>query len=126
MAITTTVTTTATTKLVIEPKLKQRLKLDLVAYAELKALRDEIDEKLTERHMAIERCRGAIGEDTLAIDGFKVTRIYGTYESLNKKKLVELGCAMAWIEEATERRPKKAYNKISCPGDRHHDSDSDD
>ncbi len=115
-----TVTTTATTELVIEPKLRQRLKLDLVAYAELKALQNEIAEKLAERHVAIEAIREKIGEKSLTLDGFKITRIEGTYEKLDKKKLVELGCAVAWIQEATTLQPKKSYNKITCPGEKNH------
>lgn len=121
MSLTTTVTTTATTELVIKPRLKQKLMTSLKSYQELMTQRKILDDAIAVFQKDIETAREEIGEDKLALDGFKVTRIFGTYEKLDKKKLVELGCAMAWIEEATELKPKKPYNKISCPGDRTYD-----
>ncbi len=116
------VTTTQTTELVIEPRLKRQLKLYLDSYQKLKFAIDELTEQMDSKKAQIAAIREQVGEDKLACDGYKVSRIQGTYEVLDKKKLVELGCAMAWIQEATELKPKKEHIRISCPGDRSHDA----
>lgn len=118
MALTTSVTTTATTELVIEPKLKKQLLASLKEYQELKKLRDKINAQMDEQQTIIERSREVIGETKLALNGFRITRICGTHKVQDNKKLVQLGCAMAWIEEATEVKPKKPYTLISCPGEK--------
>ena len=116
------VTTTQTTELVIEPRLKRQLLLRLKTYQALKGQIDALTAKMDAEKAAVAVIREQVGEDKLACDGYKVSRIQGTYEVLDKKKLVELGCAMAWIQEATELRPKKEHIRISCPGERTHDA----
>ncbi len=108
-------TTTVTAEVVIEPRIKRQLLTELRAYQALKTQIDTLTAQMDTRKAAVSAIREQIGEEKLAVDGYKVSHIQGTYEVLDKKKLVQLGCAMAWIEEATELKPKKAYDKISCP-----------
>ena len=52
------------------------------------------------------------------IDGYKVKMICGESASLDKKRLIELGCEQAWIEEATTITPNKPYIRITPPSKR--------
>ena len=91
----------------------------LRAYADLKAQRDVLDHAIEKAKQTLGETLTAVGESSIELDGFKLTRVEGqTYKKLNEQKLVELGCAIAWIREATENHPKKAYVKISLPGAR--------
>ncbi len=79
---------------------------------------DALKSAMDKRKANIGVIREEVGVDTLALEGFRVTKVQGTTSSIDKKKLVELGCAMAWIEEATVIKPKRAYEKISLPGEK--------
>ncbi len=116
-------TTTQTTVVQIAPKVRKKLLTELRAYAGLKAQRDAIDAAMNAHKAAIGTLRESTGEESLAIDGFKVVRVAAVRKVLNHKKLVELGCAMAWIEEATENKLNKPYEKVTCPGEKEREYD---
>ena len=113
-----TVTTTATTELKIAPSLKRKTLQTLRAYADLKRKRDLIDAAMNEHKEVLNTVLATVGESAIELDGFKLTTVNGTYQKLNEQKLVELGCAIAWIREATEIKPKKPYTLVTCPGDK--------
>jgi hypothetical protein len=116
MKLQTAVTATTTTTVKILPSVRRRLLNELKAYQTEKAALDLAKAKIEKRKGTIGGIRESIGEDSIELEGFKITRVQGTTTKLNEAKLVELGCAMAWIEEAKETKPKKAYEKISTPG----------
>ena len=112
-----TVTVTAKTEIQIAPALKRRTLQTLRTYADLKAQRDALDRDIDKAKAALDETLEAVGEPSIELDGFKLTRVEGqTYKKLNEAKLVELGCAIAWIREATENHPKKGYIKVTIPG----------
>lgn len=101
----------------LAPKIRLALKRKMLEYqsihAQIKALQKTLDDKKAE----IGEIRDDTGEVSIEIDGFRVTLVGGTRRQLNKKKLIALGCAAAWLEEATEEVPTKAYEKITLPGE---------
>lgn len=111
-----TATTTVTREIRIEPRLKRKLLTEFRAYAELKAQADAIKMAMDKHKAAIGRLREETGEQSLAIEGFKASYVQPVRSVLNHKKLIELGCAASWIEEATETKPSKAYEKVTIPG----------
>jgi hypothetical protein len=113
---TTKATTTVTQVVKIKPKTLQKLRAGLQVYANLKAQRDLIDGQMTALKGEIGELRESTGEDKLAVDGFSLALVQPVRKELNKAKLISLGCAAAWIEEATENKPTKPYEKITCPG----------
>ncbi len=119
--LSTSVTATTTTVVKLKPTVKRMLLTELKAYQALAAQLATIKHAMDVRKGKIGTLRESTGEDSISLDGFKVTRVTGTHSTLDKKKLVELGCAMAWIEEATTTKPKKAYEKVTCPGDKEED-----
>lgn len=110
----TVATTTTTVK--IAPNLRRRLLSELRAYADLKAQIDALKEAADNHKEACRTIREEIGEESLALEGFKLKNVVGTHVVLNEQKLIALGCAAAWLQEAKESRPKKAYELISVPG----------
>lgn len=99
----------------IKPKTLQALKTELRAYAGLKATLDATQAKLDASKATIGELRESTGEDKLSIDGFNLALVQPVRKVLNHQKLIALGCAVAWIEEATENVPSTPYEKVSCP-----------
>ncbi len=113
-----TVTATAKTTLKIAPSLKRRTMQTLRVYNELKREREALDTEMDKCKVILGETLATLGETAIELEGYKLTTVTGTYKKLNEQKLVELGCAIAWIREATEEHPKKSYTKISCPGEK--------
>ena len=118
-----TATTTPKTEVKLQPSVRRRLLTELKTYAALKAQMDALKSAIDKRKGIIGGIREEAGVDSLSLEGFKITQVTGTTSKLNKQKLVELGCALAWIDEATEIRPKKSYEKISVPGEKEEGED---
>jgi hypothetical protein len=108
-------TTTVTKTVTIKPKTLQKLRLELKGYAALKATLDATQAKMDEKKATIGELRESTGEDTLSIDGYSLALVQPIRKVLNQEKLISLGCAVAWIEEATENVPSKPYEKIVVP-----------
>lgn len=108
-------TTTVTKEIAIKPKTLQKLRLELKSYAGLKAQLDSIQTQMDEKKASIGELRESTGEDKLSIDGFSLALVQPIRQVLNHQKLIELGCAVAWIEEATESKPSTPYEKITVP-----------
>lgn len=110
---------TTTTEIKLDVKVHARLMTDLRAYAELRSQLNDIKEAMEALNGSIETRRDKIGEQSVTLEGFKVTRVSGqTYRKLNKKKFVAAGGSLAMLEDATENKPKKAHTKITCPGEK--------
>lgn len=62
--------------------------------------------------------REEAGVNTLELEGFKVTQICGTRKTLNSQKLIAMGVSTEMLEEATETKPNRPYEKISVPGEK--------
>lgn len=116
MSITLQATTTQTVKLA--PQLRRKLLTELRAYAELKQQAAAIASAMEKHKSAVSKIREDLGETSIAIEGFKVTQVIPTRSTLDKKKLVELGCAAAWINEATVVAPGRPYTKLTTPGEK--------
>jgi len=115
----TTKATVSTTKdIVLKPQVLRKLRLELKTYTSLKEQFDILKAQLDKRKGVIGRLREETGEQSLSLDGYKITRVCGTSSKIDKAKLVELGCAMAWITESTVVTPKKPYEKITLPGEK--------
>ena len=120
---TLTATVTTTKDIVLKPALRRKLMTELRAYA---AIKDQIAilEHAKDKHKAvIGALRDDTGEQSIALEGFKVTLVAPVRSVLNKQKLIALGCAAAWLEEATEQKPGRAYNKITLPGETNEEGD---
>jgi len=108
-----TVKTTTKTEVKLTAKQQNALRKKLAVYAEadaaFKAAKEERDVAIAD----VEDIREQIGETSFEFEGATVTRVGGTSKSLDKKKLVELGCALAWIEEATTEKPKKSHTRVT-------------
>ncbi len=114
----TSVTTTTTEQVTLKPSQRRRLLTNMQTHAKVCAEIKTLEGKKEKAAAAVRAVREETGANSLTLDGYTTTNVQGTTTSLDKEKLVELGCALAWIEEATVTKPKKAYEKITAPGSR--------
>lgn len=112
----TKATVTTTEQIKLAPALAKKLLVKFKAYQELKAQAEAIDAAMKAHKSEIRKLRESVGVAGLALEGFTTTNVAPVRQVLNHKKLVELGCALAWIEEATESKPSRPYEKITVPG----------
>ena len=83
-------------------------------------------------HAALDKCketlgrlRMQVGEESVGLDGFKITLVQGVQSRLNKRKLRLVGVTQAQIEAATITSPKKPYELVTCPGDKRRGQEDD-
>lgn len=117
LSTTTKALTTTTTEITLKPAIRRRLLTELQAYQELKAEKERIEAAMDAHKAVIGDLRESTGVTSLELEGFKITHVTPTRSTLDEKKLVELGCALAWIEEATVIKPTRSFNKVTCPGE---------
>lgn len=108
--------TAQSTEVTVEPKLRKRLVLGFKVYAGLKAELDALQAACDTAKAEIEACRVLVGVNSVAVDGFKATRVEGTTSRLDYKKLKAQGVTDAQIEAATVVTPKKPFTKVTVPG----------
>lgn len=121
MAVTQKATTTVTKTVELKPSVRRKLLTELRSYQDLKVRRDALEEAMNGHKATIGKLREESGENAIMLEGFKITRVDPVRKVLNHTKLIELGCAMAWIEEATENKPSKGYEKVTCPGEKEYE-----
>lgn len=109
-------TVTTSKEIKLKPSIRTRLMKELRVYAELKGQLDALKLAMDKHKGVIGQLRDETGEQSIKIEGFTVSLVAPMRSVLNHKKLISLGCAATWIEEATETKPSKSYEKISCPG----------
>lgn len=123
LGITQIATVSTTKEIRLSPSLRRKLLIELKSY---QAVKEQIKalEHAAEKHKGvISKLRDDTGEQSVALEGFTVTLVAPIRKVLNKQKLVALGCAAVWIEEATDSVPTKAYEKITLPGSKGDDDD---
>lgn len=118
-----TVTTTTVEQVKLKPQIAKKLKLKLNNYAALTQEMRTLKAAMALELEGIEGIRAETGVDKLEFDGAKITRVSGTQKKLNHAKLIQLGCAATWIEQAMEEKPKKAYTKVTLPGEKDYDDE---
>lgn len=121
MSVTATVTTTK--EIVLKPTVRRKLLTELKAYAALKADMDALKHAMDKKKATIGAIREETGEDSIELEGFKVSLVAPVRSVLNKQRLISLGCAAAWLEEATETKPARAYTKVTVPGEKAREED---
>ena len=112
-----TVTVATTTELQLSPKVQKRLKMELEEYARLDSEYKAAKLAREAQLAAIEDLRETIDQKSFKFDGATITRVEGVTSRLDKKKLIGLGCAASWLEEATVTSPKRAYTKVTLPNE---------
>lgn len=84
---------------------------------QLKALERDLQKNTDE----IEAVRAEVGAQSFSLDGHKITRVEGTYKSLDKKLFVTLGGDLKLLDQATVEKPRKPYTKVTMPGQKDDD-----
>ncbi len=111
-------TTTVEPTVELTPRQQVELRGAFQQYQHLKQRVEEAQAKLDAMKAMLGRFREKIGEESVGLDGFKVTLVQGTSSRLNKKKLRLVGVTQAQIDMATTTSPKKPYELVTCPGEK--------
>lgn len=128
--VTTTVTTQTIVK--IQPKVQRKLLVELQSYGELavenKAIKHAMD---GHRAKVLAIGRAEVGEKKFEIEGYKVAMVTDAEDrKLDRVKIIKFlvsdghystESAEDLLDRATTRKPKKAYVKITAPGERDED-----
>jgi len=125
------VTTTTTQVVKLAPALKKKLMLKLNTYKALKTERDALNLKLNGKRdkktkeilvtglsQEVEEILEEVGQEKLAIDGYKMTVIAPVKKGkFNPKKAIALGISLQQIEQCYDAdEPGTSYVKITVPG----------
>lgn len=103
----------------LTPRQQQELRVAFQKYQQLKDAVEKATTSLSAQKESLGRLRARLGEDSIGLDGYRVTLVSGgTTKRLDKRKLMRLGVSQGQIEQATVEKPKKAYELVTCPGDR--------
>lgn len=108
-----TVTTTQT--ITLKPALRTKLLRELREYEQLALQQHKLKLLLAQKKSIIGTLRNQTGEQSLSLEGYTVTLVAPLKSKLNKQRFVSLGGSLAMLEEATELKPAKPYDRISCP-----------
>ena len=112
----TTLETTQTTELEIKPELRAHLAALCATYKELKFDLDAIQHQMDIEKAAMWTILKEVGAEKVKIDGFSLNVIKGHTSKLDKVKFVELGGSLEQLDNATFKKPKRAYLDIDIPG----------
>jgi hypothetical protein len=113
--MTATVTTSKEVKL--SARVTRKLLTELNAYQGLKAQLDAIKEAMDGHKAAIEVLRDETGEQSIALEGFKISLVSPVRSTLDKKQLLLAGVSVAQLEAGTITKPTKPYTKLTMPGE---------
>lgn len=100
----------------LTPLVQQSLRQACREYQMLDAQIKVLEAKRDVKKAQLGAIRDEAGVMSLLFEGFKVTLVGGVRKVQNVKKLIALGCKKEWLEEATDLKPSKPYEKISLPG----------
>lgn len=123
--MTISLTTEPTVDIVLTPRQQQELRVAFQRYVQLKAKAEEAAAAVDGQKATLGRLRARIGEDSVGLDGFKVTLVQGTQSRLNKRKLRLVGVTQAQIDQATVTSPRKPYELVTCPGEQKRPTEDD-
>lgn len=114
-------TATTTKEITLKPQVRRKLLTELHAYQELKQQYKALEFALDAHKATIERLREETGEQSIALEGFKVTQVTQIRSTLDKKLLLEQGVTMGQIENATITKSGRPYTKVTTPGEKEYD-----
>lgn len=124
MPVLSTVATVSTTKeITLKPALKRKLMTELRAYAAIKEQLKTLEHAADKHKDVIGKLREETGEQSLAIEGFKVTQVAPIRKKFNAKKFILIGGDISLFNEAHEDVPGKPFEKITLPGSKDRDEE---
>lgn len=116
-ALTATVSTTS--EVALSPALRRKLVTKLGEYAKKKAEIAELQVKQDAIKAELGALRDETGEQSVTIKGHgTITCVAGYHKKFNPKKFQALGGDLAIYKLAVEEKPKKAFEKITLPGEK--------
>jgi hypothetical protein len=101
----------------LEPRIKTALQAKLRMYASRLAVKKVIEAELAELTAEMAALRDEAGEMSISLPGYGTTTLVAsTYRKFNPRLFVSLGGELEIYNQAVEELPRKAFEKITLPG----------
>lgn len=99
-------------------EVKLAISVRLSVYADLKLNLDIIQAQLDDERVAIQKEMEAAGVEKTWVDTIPLTIVRSSSNSLDKKEFVRLGGSLKLLDQATVKKAKKPYLKITLGNER--------
>ena len=113
----TAIETTTKQEVTITAVQKLKLRKELKAWQALQDQRKVIEAAVKKHAANIGTLRETIGVDSLSFEGFKVTKVQGLSTYFDKDEFTLRGGDLELYNDCQKKKPKKPYEKVTCPGD---------
>lgn len=113
------------TEVTIEPRLARKAQLHLKIIEGLQDAIREAKEAMVVEIAHIEKIREVVGVKSFALNGFRVTRVTGDSTKLDRKKMKAAGVTDAQLADWSTTKPKKAFTKVTAPGEKPETADEE-
>jgi len=110
------VTVSTTHEIKLEANIHRKLLTKLRSYQALHAHKKMIEADMDKLKAEVGDIRNTTGEQSLELEGFKVTLVAPTRKKFNAKTFVKLGGDIDIYNQANEETLVTPYEKISLPG----------
>lgn len=111
-----TVTVSTTREVKLEAATRRKLMTELKTYQNLHAQKKALELAMDKIKAKVGVIRAETGEQSLELDGFKVTLVAPTRKKFNPKTFVKLGGDIDIYNQANEESLVTPYEKITLPG----------
>jgi len=110
------VVATTTQEIKLEASIRRKLLTELKTYQNLHAQKKVLEAAMDKIKAKVGAIRNETGEQSLELDGFKVTLVAPTRKKFNPKTFVKLGGDIDIYNQANEETLTTPYEKITLPG----------
>ncbi len=100
----------------LEASVRRKLLTELKTYQNLHAQKKALELAMDKIKSKVAAIRNETGEQSLELEGFKVTLVAPTRKKFNPKTFVKLGGDIDIYNQANEETLVTPYEKISLPG----------
>ncbi len=112
--LSTTVETTTKEEIKLSPKQRVDLRAGLKEYERIQEQIHLLEEQKKGVVAQVRKIRESLGVDSIKFEGFGCTNVAGVQKSYDKKKALKDGVN---LDNYISYKPKKAYEKITLPGE---------
>lgn len=109
---------TTTHEIKLEASVRRKLLTELKTYQSLHAQKKALELAMDKIKTKVGEIRNSTGEQSLELDGFKVTLVAPTRKKFNSKAFVKLGGDIDIYNQANEEVLSTPYEKITLPGEK--------
>jgi hypothetical protein len=120
---TLTAEATTTKQIVLKPALRRKLLIELRTFAELSSQLKALEHARETHKKNISALRDETGEQSLELEGYRMTLVAPIRKKFNSKKFVARGGDIELYNQSFDEVPGRPYERITCPGEKADEED---